>query len=504
MVAAGIYPNREAIVRCEHIYLHGMCPFVVRHLRQKRGSTVLDAIRESINRSESPGRLEDFNRNLANNGGRVEESLDLGIVRTVVDRQWRDVFRDAFSRNNAVRSAIHCITETRNRADSHKGTGDIEATVALAFMGHTETVLRGLNDQQGLLEMVRQEKDAVLERCIAAYQQNNQSPNFQENISRAAELEAIAAQADERLQQANAALALLQGVIGLERVSAERVAAVAAHEAAVSEHEAAVAEHEAAVAEHEAAVIALKEAIDRLDAARNDSEFSEAELAICQAEERAAAALEREKAADAEEARSDSLEAEANLHYALADDYGLATLSEAEEVVAEALRQAEVHGAELIEIVQEAKERKEAAEAALQLAIEREQDADRREGLADAREAGATERASASKELPGEIRERPRLQPHSLPNDLPGKWREVANTLKGVGKAHSVDGLLRSCIVSEIRLSDNGDKLLLSYRGDVLGKMLMGELSHLEVREKVESAIEQAFGRRYSIEVIRP
>ena len=489
-----IYPNREAIGRCLHTYLDGMCPFVVLHLKRKRGSTVVDSIRESLSGGQ---RLDDFERRLAERGGQVELALDFGIVRTIVDRQWRDVFRDAFRGDQTVRSAIHCITETRNREDAHLGAGDTEATIVLAFIEHTITVLRYLNYPQGL-ERVSQERDAVLERCIAAYQQNNQPPNFRENISRAAELEAIATQADERLQQANAALALLQGVIGLERVSAERVAAVAAHEAAV-------AEHEAAVAEHEAAVIALKEAIDRLDAARNDSEFSEAELAICQAEERAAAALEREKAADAEEARSDSLEAEANLHYALADDYGLATLSEAEEVVAEALRQAEVHGAELIEIVQEAKERKEAAEAALKLAIEREQDADRREGLADAREAGATERASASKELPGEIRERPGLQPHSLPDNLPEVWKEITYSLRlDKGWQYNLGALLKDCPANDLRVSADGRGLMLHCKSNLLGKRLTDELAHPEVREKVESAIERIFGRRYFIKVIRP
>ena len=495
-----IYPNREAIGRCLHTYLDGMCPFVVLHLKRKPGSTVVDSIRESLGGGQ---RLDDFERRLAERGGQVELALDFGIVRTIVDRQWRDVFRDAFRGDQTVRSAIHCITETRNREDAHLGAGDTEATIVLAFIEHTITVLRYLNYPQGL-ERVSQERDAVLERCIAAYQQNNQPPNFWENIGRAAELEAIATQADERLQQANAALALLQGVIGLERVSAERVAAVAAHEAAVSEHEAAVAEHEAAVAEHEAAVIALKEAIDRLDAARNDSEFSEAELAICQAEKLEAAALEREKAADAEEARSDSLEAKANLHYALADDYVLA-LSEAEEVVAKALRQAEIHGAELIEIVQQAKERKEAAEAALQLAIGREQDADRREGLADAREAAATERASASKELPDEIRERPGLQPHTLPDNLPEVWKEVTYSLRlDKGWQYNLGALLKDCPANDIQISADGRRLMLHSKSNLLGKRLTDELSHPEVRDKVESAIAQAFGRRYSIEVIRP
>ena len=36
----------------------------------------------------------------------------------------------------------------------------------------------------------------------------------------------------------------------------------------------------------------------------------------------------------------------------------------------------------------------------------------------------------------------------------------------------------------------------------MLGGMLMDELAHPEVREKVEYAIAQVFGRRYSIEII--
>ena len=393
-----VYPNREAIDRCLHTYLDGMCPFVVRHLKQKRGVNVIEAIRNSISGGYAPERrVDDFSRSLEKASGEVEAALDVGIVRTVVEKQWYEIFRDAFGRDDTVRSAIHCITDIRNQGEAHRGSGDVGATVALTLMELTITVLRHLNRPQDV-ERVSQEKDAVLERCIAAHQQKSQSPNFQENISRAAELEDIATQADERLQQANAALALLQGVIGLERVSAERVAAVAAHEAAVSEHEAAVAEHEAAVAEHEAAMIALKEAIDRRDAAQGDIEFSKANFAIYQAAERAAAALEREKAADAEEAVAELRETEANLHYVIAEDH-MWSLSEAEEDVAAALRQAEVHGDELAEVVQSAKERKEAAQEVLQRAIAREQAADQRKGSADAREVNAYERAAASKDV---------------------------------------------------------------------------------------------------------
>lgn len=504
MTTVEIYPNRAAIGRCLDTYLDGMCPFVVRHLKQMSGTTVVESIRNSIGGGgyAAYSRIDDFNRNLEEAGGKVEVALDVGTVRTVVDRQWHAVFRDAFSRDDTVRSAIHCITETRNRATAHRGAADIEFTVALAFMEHIITVLRCLNYPH--LERVFQEKYAVLERCLAAYQQENQSPNFQENISRAAELEAAAAQADERSQQANTALALLQGVMGIERVTAERVAAVAAHEAAVAAHEAAVAEHEAAVAEHEAAMIALKEATDRLETARSDRESSEAGLAIRQAEKRLKAALERETAADDKEAEAERHEAEANLHDAIAEDYMLA-LSAAEEVVVDALRQAAAHGAELAEVVQQVEERKEAAKNALDRAVEREKAADRREDLADDRETSADERASDSRKLEGEPQERrTSSEPHPLPEDWPRLWRSVAAQLRlEQGKAHNLSALLRGCTVDSIRDSGAGSQLLLLPKHSTAERWLMDELSHPEVREKVEAAIAQVFGRRYSVEVIR-
>lgn len=492
-----IYPNRAAISRCLDTYLDGMCPFVVRHLKQVRGTTVIETIRSSISGGgySAYSRIEDFNRNLEQAGGKVEVALDAGIVRTVVDKQWQAVFRDAFSGDYAVRSAIHCITETRNRATAHRGSADIEFTVALSFMEHIIAVLRRLNYPH--LERVFQERDALLERCIAAYQKENQLPNFQENISRAAELESAAAQADERSQQANTALSLLQGVMGIERITAERVAAVAAHEAAV-------AEHEAAVAEQEAAIIALKEATDRLETARSDREFSQTELAIRQAEKRLDTALAWETAADTEEAVAERHEAEANLHYAIAEDYMLA-LSKAEEVVAAALRQAAAHGAELAEVVQQVEERKAAAKNALESAIEREQAADRREDLADDREIRTDERVSASKER-GEIQERcASPEPHSLPEDLSQRWRGVTARLgREQGEKYNLGALLRDCIVAQIRVSDDGNQLLLPFKSALLAGRMVDELSHPQVREKVESAIAQALGRRYAIEVIRP
>ena len=500
-----IYPNRAAISRCLDTYLDGMCPFVVRHLKQMSGTTVVESIRNSIGGGgyAAYSRIDDFNRNLEEAGGKVEVALDVGIVRTVVDRQWQAVFRDDFSRDDTVRSAIHCITETRNRATAHRGAADIEFTVALAFMEHIVTVLRCLKYPH--LERVFQERDALLERCLAAYQKENQLPNFQENISHAAELEAAAARADERSQQANTALALLQGVMGLERVTAERVAAVAAHEAAVAAHEAAVAEHEAAVAEHEAAMIALKEATDRLETARSDGESSAAELAIFQAEKRLKAALARETAADAEEAAAERHEAEANLHDAIAEDYMLA-LSAAEEVVAEALRQAAAHGAELAEVVQQVEERKEAAKNALERAVEREKAADRREDLADDRETQTDERVLVSKELGGEIRERrTSSEPHPLPDDLPQRWRSVAAQLgREQGEKYNLGALLRDCNAPQIQVSDDGGQLLLPFKSALIGGRMVDELSRSQTRERVEVAIAQALGRRYTIEVIRP
>ncbi len=497
------YPNLEAIRRCLDLYLDAMRPFVVRYLRRKRGWSLEEAIYRCLNDEH---RAANFKNSLAQHNNQVEAAIDFGILRSILtDKQnWEELFHEPFKGSHTIRSGVHFITEVRNQ-EAHRGMDDVDETKTLTLMGHVIEILHYVNRPDALL-LVQQEQDRLFTRLMAALNEEREATaGYKERQieEREAALATTMAQAEAReagfvaaIRQAEAREASLndldEAVASLEKVAVERAIAVTDHEVAIAEHEAAVAEHEAAIADLEAAITLY-------DAARNDAELDLAREAIRRAEAREAAANERETASNEAESAANLREEAANRYQASADDYEIA-LKQHGAAVAEAVARATEHGEAAAAAIRRAEEREIAAREALRRAGERETAADHREDTADQREAEVDERKAAADRHQATV-----PAPRPAPDNLPERWGEVITTLVQVkGQKHPLGALLRECGVSDVRFSDDGSKLVLPFRSAVIGRMLIEEMSHPEVRDRVESAIEQAFDQRYQIEVVRP
>ncbi len=492
------YPNRDAIRRCLDLYLDTMQPFVVRIIQRNRGYTV----RETIYGALSEVQARAFEDNVARAGGRVEVALDIGLLTRIITFYWNGLFREPFKSSATIRTSLNYLRDMRNVV-AHRASGDPDDFSTLTLLHHLVDVMEYANDPDRLM-LVQKEQASVLDRCLSS-RQGERSSSTHEALQRARELEQAAIEkmryAEElaatsaearRLaeERENALNNLNEAVTQVERIAAERSAAVAEHEVAVAEHAEAIAEHEAAVADLEAAIFLL-------DSANTEDEAEAATEAIRQAEELEAAANEREAAANATEAASNLREEAANSYRASSSEHQ-ALLEQAGTAVSDAMQRALALGESAMDSVRQAEEREATAQETLRRAEEREiyaemkeSDFDRRELDADTRKARADRRRSTV--------------PSSLtPANLSQVWNDVVAGLgRTRGQKHFLGPLLKDCRVEDIRTSEDGSKLMLPVKSVVIGRMLAEELSYSDVRQKVEEFLEESFGRRYDIEIIR-
>ena len=133
-------PNREALDKALNIFRDAMRPFIVRHLRQVRGSTV----EESIKRSLPDRKVVYFEQNLGNKGGNIAASIDVNDFPHLVQRNWRETFAAAFGYANNIRGALWQIADVRNQI-AHPGHSDLEIELVRARMFDIADLLKRIN-----------------------------------------------------------------------------------------------------------------------------------------------------------------------------------------------------------------------------------------------------------------------------------------------------------------------------------------------------------------------
>ena len=111
-------PNQELLLRAMNIYRDVMRDLVLDRLRLAYGHNSTDAVRASL----SDEGAQSFERELATNRGSIEETLDVGHFRPVIENNWDRCFATRFEHDTAVLSTLVWINGARNRA-SHPGTG---------------------------------------------------------------------------------------------------------------------------------------------------------------------------------------------------------------------------------------------------------------------------------------------------------------------------------------------------------------------------------------------
>lgn len=129
-------PNQELLLRALNTYMDVMRALVLERMRQEFGHGAAEAIRASLSQEAAEG----FERELARSGGILEEALDIGHFRPVVENYWDRCFSTAFRHDGSIPGALGWITGARNRA-AHPGTADLDARDALDALDNIARVM---------------------------------------------------------------------------------------------------------------------------------------------------------------------------------------------------------------------------------------------------------------------------------------------------------------------------------------------------------------------------
>ena len=129
-------PNQELLLRALNMYRDVMRNLVLDRMRLAYGQDTAEAIRASL----SDEGVQSFDRDLTRNRGNLEETLDVGHFRPVIESNWDRCFATRFEHDRAVISTLGWISGERNRA-SHPGTGDLPREEVVAAINNIGTVL---------------------------------------------------------------------------------------------------------------------------------------------------------------------------------------------------------------------------------------------------------------------------------------------------------------------------------------------------------------------------
>ena len=135
------FPNGDALRKGLAIYRDEMSVFIVRILRQKQGSRLEQTVANSL----TDRQRQDFQENLRENSGNVEQSIEIGFIPNLVERNWPDLFQHQFAKSATTRNLLRTVRDMRNDL-SHDTTGqDIPADKAEADLYFISDALTRIN-----------------------------------------------------------------------------------------------------------------------------------------------------------------------------------------------------------------------------------------------------------------------------------------------------------------------------------------------------------------------
>lgn len=142
-------PNQELVLRAMNMYRDVMRSLVLDRLRQAYGQNAGHAISASL----SDEAADNFERDLAGNSGVLEETLDVGHFRPIVENNWDRCFAAQFGHDRTIFGTLGWINGARNQA-AHPGTGDLPREEVVAAMNNIGKVLNhvGATDISHTLE----------------------------------------------------------------------------------------------------------------------------------------------------------------------------------------------------------------------------------------------------------------------------------------------------------------------------------------------------------------
>ena len=154
-------PNRDALQKALDIYRDAMRPFLVRCLKQVRGTNVEDVISRSLGNR----RVDEFERALNQPDSNVESAIDINDFPTLVSRNWhRETFDARLNSDKTFQNQLWLIADARNHV-VHNGTQDLDDDYTLTHLLLIANVLRkiGASENQQAVQIIRDERFSVLD-----------------------------------------------------------------------------------------------------------------------------------------------------------------------------------------------------------------------------------------------------------------------------------------------------------------------------------------------------
>ena len=148
-------PNRDALQKALDVYRDAMRPFIVRCLKQVRGSNVEDVISHSLGNR----RADDFKRARIQPGSSVESAIDINDFPTLVSRNWRrETFETKLNGDKTFQNQLWLITDARNHV-AHPGTQDLDDDYTRTHLFLIADVLEkiGASDGKLVVQSIRDE-----------------------------------------------------------------------------------------------------------------------------------------------------------------------------------------------------------------------------------------------------------------------------------------------------------------------------------------------------------
>lgn len=149
-------PNRSVLSDALDAFRDEMRPLIVRGMKRVKGKTVENAIHDSL----SPKQATVFKTNLANTGGNIKASIDVGDFPNIVCRNWRHVFSTQFRDDMNVQSLLYIIAQARNKV-SHPSTEDLDTEYTRVALYHIVDVLDKINAPEAKVR-VEEYRDKLL------------------------------------------------------------------------------------------------------------------------------------------------------------------------------------------------------------------------------------------------------------------------------------------------------------------------------------------------------
>ena len=144
------YPNRDALQHGLNIYRREMGEFIVRYLRQRPGMKLNDSVFQSLTDNQS----REFESNLRENDGKAVDSIEIGFIPPLIEKNWRDVFQNQFRNPRTIRNTLRVIRDLRNDLSHDKSGLDIPAERAEAGLYHISEALASVNRPEQQAEVL--------------------------------------------------------------------------------------------------------------------------------------------------------------------------------------------------------------------------------------------------------------------------------------------------------------------------------------------------------------